>query len=147
MRGGITIANIKFSRQRQCIMDYLMQTKEHPTAEMVYLHVKKEYPKISLGTVYRNLNLLFKQGQINRLSFKEGYERFDGNIKPHYHFICKTCGCVLDLEMESFEHINTLAGVHFSGRVEGHMTYFYGTCESCLLLNDTDGTKEFIKKY
>ena len=132
MRGGITIAGTKFSRQRQCIMNYLSETKEHPTAEMVYLHVKKEYPSISLGTVYRNLNLLTEQGQIRKLSCGDGCERFDWDTTPHNHFICRHCGHVMDLDMEPFEHINTLAGVHFLGRIEGHVTYFYGICEECL---------------
>lgn len=121
----------KFSRQRQSILEYLMQTTAHPTAETVYLHVREQYPNISLGTVYRNLNLLAEEGKIVRLTYG-GSERFDGNLKPHNHFICKTCGNVLDLEISSLEHINTLAGVGFGGRVEGHIIYFYGVCEECL---------------
>jgi Fur family peroxide stress response transcriptional regulator len=128
------MAAIKFSRQRQCIIDYLMQTKEHPTAEMVYLHVKNEYPRISLGTVYRNLNLLVSQGKLRRLSCGDGLERFDGNTTLHNHFVCSHCGCVMDLDMESFEHINTLAAVNFQGKIEGNVTYFYGICPNCLLL-------------
>lgn len=124
----------KFSRQRQCITEYLLQTKEHPTAEMVYRHVQEKYPNISLGTVYRNLNLLVEQGQIMSLSCGDGCERFDGHVEPHNHFICRNCGCILDLDMDSFEHINTLAGVRFAGRIDGNVTYFYGLCENCLML-------------
>ena len=131
MKGGIIMVKQKFSRQRQCIIDYLMQTKEHPTAEMVYLHVREQYPKVSLGTIYRNLRLLVEQGQLRSLSCGDGFERFDGNLQPHNHFICRCCGRVLDLEMDSFEHINTLAAANFSGKIEGHVTYFYGKCEAC----------------
>ena len=133
IEGGITIAGTKFSRQRQCILDYLLNTKEHPTAEMVYLHVRQEYPHISLGTVYRNLNLLAEQKQIKKLYCGDGCERFDGDMKFHHHFICRHCGRILDLEMESFDHINTLANIHFPGRIEGHVTYFYGVCGECIL--------------
>ena len=126
------MAGQKFSRQRQCIVDYLMHTTEHPTAEMVYLHVREQYPRVSLGTIYRNLRLLAEQGQILSLSCGDGYERFDGNTKPHHHFICRHCGHVLDLEMDSFEHINTLAGANFSGHIDGHVTYFYGVCGDCM---------------
>jgi len=128
----ICMAGRNFSRQRQCIVAYLAQTKEHPTAEMVYCHVKEQFPKISLGTVYRNLNLLAEEGRIVRLPFKDGSERFDSDIKPHQHFICRHCGCVMDLPMESFDHINTLAKAHFDGEIEGHVTYFYGSCKECL---------------
>ena len=58
LKGGFLLATLKFSRQRESIKTYLASTKEHPTADMVYMHVKEEYPNISLGTVYRNLNLL-----------------------------------------------------------------------------------------
>lgn len=130
---------IKFSRQRQCIIEYLKSTKEHPTAEMVYRYVQKEYPNISLGTVYRNLKLLTEQGQIKRLYCGDACERFDSDIKEHNHVICKNCGRVLDLYMEPFDHINTLARAHFSGQIEGHVTYFYGICQECL---DIDNSNE-----
>ena len=57
------MATLKFSRQRESIKQYLASTKEHPTADMVYMHVKEDYPNISLGTVYRNLNLLTDIGE------------------------------------------------------------------------------------
>mgnify|MGYP000888987872 CR=1 FL=1 len=52
------MAGLKYSKQRASIKDYLMHTTSHPTADTVYLHIKEEFPNISLGTVYRNLNLL-----------------------------------------------------------------------------------------
>ena len=57
--------------------------------------------------------------------------RFDGNPKPHYHFICKECGSVLDLNVTGLDHINVLAAQDFDGEIEGHVTYFYGKCSSC----------------
>lgn len=138
MKEGIIIAGTKFSRQRQCIIEYLRGTKEHPTAEMVYLHVRKEYPNISLGTVYRNLKLLAAQGQIKRLYCGDGCERFDSDISEHNHFICRHCNNVMDLDMELFNHINTLAQVCFPGKIEGHVTYFYGICQKCFNTVDTE---------
>ena len=61
-------ATLKYSRQRESIKEYLMSTKEHPTADMVYQHVREQYPKVSLGTVYRNLNLLAELGEVNKLT-------------------------------------------------------------------------------
>ena len=69
---------IKHSRQRECIKEFLADRFDHPTAETIYLNVKKEFPNISLGTVYRNLSLLTNQGIIRKLSTGIGPDRFDG---------------------------------------------------------------------
>jgi Fur family transcriptional regulator, peroxide stress response regulator len=121
----------KYSRQREAIKEYLANTKEHPTADTVYMHIRKKHPNISLGTVYRNLNLLAEQGEIIKVNCQDGSDRFDGNSNPHYHFLCKSCGKVSDIEMESIDHILKIAGAGFGGKVEGHVTYFYGTCPEC----------------
>ncbi len=121
----------KYSRQREAIKEYLMNTKEHPTADTVYMNIRAAYPNISLGTVYRNLNLLAEQGEILKINCQDGCDRFDGNAELHYHFLCKTCGRVLDIDMEPIEHINVIAGAKFAGKVEGHVTFFYGQCPEC----------------
>ena len=125
------MATVKYSRQREAIKNFLMSRKDHPTAEVVYEHVLKAFPNISLGTVYRNLNLLAEIGEIQKLSPGIGPDRFDGNPAPHYHFICRHCGCVMDLTVSGLDHINILAGQDFDGEIEGHITYFYGACPSC----------------
>lgn len=122
---------LKYSRQRESIKNFLMTRKDHPTADVVYTNVRKEYPNISLGTVYRNLSLLAEIGEIMKIPTGDGPDHFDGNPLPHYHFICKKCSSVIDLEMESIDEINEKASANFNGIVEGHMAYFYGTCESC----------------
>ena len=70
-------------------------------------------------------------GEIQKLSPGIGPDRFDGNPAPHYHFICRHCGCVMDLTVSGLDHINILAGQDFDGEIEGHITYFYGACPSC----------------
>ncbi len=122
----------KHSRQRECIKEFLTNRFDHPTAETVYLNVKKEFPNISLGTVYRNLSLLASHGEIHKLSTGIGPDRFDGNTTPHYHVLCTQCGGVLDLHMENIDHINTLAGTQFEGEISGHVTYFLEKCPECL---------------
>ena len=121
----------KYSRQREAIKEYLASTKEHPTADTIYMNIRGTYPNISLGTVYRNLNLLAEQGEIIKLNCQDGSDRFDANVKPHYHFLCNDCGAVLDIEMESIDHINKIAGAGFQGKVEGHVAFFYGQCPNC----------------
>jgi len=128
------MAGVKFSRQRQAIIDYLYSTKEHPTAETVYTNVRINYPNVSLGTVYRNLNLLADEGEILRLTCGDGSDRFDGNPKPHYHFLCNCCGRVIDLDIEPMNHIDVLAAAGFSGTIEGHTILFNGKCVECKTL-------------
>lgn len=125
------MAAIRYSKQREAIRNYLLSTKSHPTAEMVYEQIQKEYPNISLGTVYRNLNLLVKQGNALRLDCGDGVDRFDGYTEPHYHFYCKGCRNVMDLDMDPIDHIDHIAGAGFEGEILGHMVYFYGLCPNC----------------
>lgn len=122
---------LKYSRQREAIKEFLMGRNDHPTADTVYTNIRQEFPNISLGTVYRNLALLADIGEILKISTEDGGDRFDGNISPHYHFICTKCNQVIDLDMKSLEHINELASVNFGGQIIGHTAHFYGTCENC----------------
>ena len=121
----------KYSRQRELIKNFLKTRKDHPTADVVYMNVRKQNPNISLGTVYRNLTLLADTGEILRLRVGDGVDHFDADTSPHYHFVCTCCGAVLDLEMDSIEDILKTAEAGFDGHIEGHVTYFYGTCGSC----------------
>ena len=123
---------IKYSRQRECIREFLAHRHDHPTAETIYMNVKKDFPNISLGTVYRNLSLLAEMGEIKKLSTGTGPDRFDGITAPHYHVFCTECGSVSDLKMDSIDHINIIAESGFEGRIEGHITYFFAVCQDCL---------------
>ena len=127
------MTQLKYSRQRESIKRYLAGTREHPTADTVYMHVKEEYPNISLGTVYRNLNLLTTIGEAIKIPDPDGADRFDGGVIPHNHFFCSGCGKVLDIEIgtDEIEHINQTAAANFDGVIESSSTIFYGTCGSC----------------
>jgi len=122
---------LKYSRQREAIKEYLSHTKEHPTADTIYMRIREIYPNISLGTIYRNLSLLVEKGEIIRINGIDGSDHYDGNTQKHYHFLCKDCQRILDLEMDSIDHINDIANKNFPGEIEGHATYFYGRCEEC----------------
>lgn len=128
------MATLKYSRQRASIKEYLIHTHEHPTADTVYLHVRKEFPNISLGTVYRNLNLLADMGEALKITTPNGGDRFDGRTDPHYHMTCTCCGNVFDLELPP-EHrlkINHLANEYYEGQIDSHSITFSGTCPHCL---------------
>jgi Fe2+ or Zn2+ uptake regulation protein len=85
------------TRQRQVIYEAVLSSRSHPTAEWVYDRVRRRLPKISLGTVYRNLQLLVSAGQLLVWS-RGGAARFDADLSRHDHFVCEACGLLLDLE-------------------------------------------------
>ena len=122
---------LKYSRQREAIKAYLASTKRHPTADVVYSHVQEEFPHISLGTVYRNLNLLAELGEIRKITTPDGADRFDGDVSQHYHVICSECGKIFDLDMKMQDSLNQLADHSFSGTIHSHTALFYGICEEC----------------
>ena len=124
---------LKYSRQRQVIKDFLMTRKDHPTADVVYMNVKREYPNISLGTVYRNLSLLADLGEIRRLQVGDGVDHFDADTSRHYHVVCTECGSVTDLMMDLvvIEQMVDTAAAGFEGVIQGHVTYFYVVCGDC----------------
>lgn len=110
---------------------YLKSSHLHPTATMIYEDLREQFPNISLGTVYRNLNFLVEHGEIMKIPSDDGSEHYDGNVIPHYHFICRKCNEVTDLAVPDLDHINVLAAANFEGTIEGHVTYFYGICKNC----------------
>jgi len=128
---GDIMKTLKYSRQRECIKEMLITRKDHPTADDLYMDVKEIYSNISLGTIYRNLSLLVSLGEIRKLSCGEGADRFDGNLTPHNHFVCNKCGCVKDLRLPTFDEAIQQAEKYCEDSIQGHITYFYGTCREC----------------
>ncbi len=91
------MARYRQSKQRTLILNFLQATREHPTAAMVFHRVRGQWPRLSLGTVYRNLNILTDQGQIQRLGGEGRLSRYDACLQAHGHFTCLRCGAVHDI--------------------------------------------------
>ena len=91
---------MRFSRQRELIKEIVFSTNAHPSADWVYDEVKKTFPNISLGTIYRNLKQLSKIGII-RTIYDGSVARFDWNTTSHNHFKCIECGKITDIEIDS----------------------------------------------
>ena len=85
------------TRQRRIIHDYLLSTKSHPTAEEIYMNVKKNMPSIAVGTVYRNLSLMTDAGEVRRITVPEHPDRYDGDVSPHDHLLCMKCKKLFDI--------------------------------------------------
>lgn len=116
--------------QKSKIIEYIKNSREHPTAEKVYKAVKKQIPTITLATVYRNLNLMAEQGEISR--FKANNEfRFDGMLCNHQHCICKKCGKILDnIQPEISKHAKQKFNSNTFLASEVNITYL-GLCNQC----------------
>jgi len=119
------------SKQREYILEYLKSTDSHPTAQMIYDGIRAKFPRLSLGTVYRNLNILVEQGKINRLQYGSTFDRYDADIYEHYHFICEQCGKVYDMLLEPKDDLEKLAEGKSGHKVNGHKIDFFGICEKC----------------
>ena len=123
----------KHFRKRDAILQELRCTKAHPSAEMLFQILKPVIPDLSMGTVYRNLNLFKQQGLAISVATVDGVERFDGNTAPHVHFICDGCGAVIDLEtMEIPESLSEIAARCSGGTVTGCSLSFNGKCQNCI---------------
>ena len=118
------------SRQRDRILELLESTGTHPTASWLFERMRKDFPHLSLGTVYRNLGILIEQGRVCRVSAVGALDRLDANTRPHAHFICEECGAIMDLEEPD------VAPEGLAGKVPGfvvrrHEVRFYGLCRKC----------------
>lgn len=124
----------RYSKQRQKMLEVLQNTKEHPSADLMYEKMKKTFPSISLGTVYRNLGVLNEQGLVNRIMHTGSADRFDADMNDHSHFYCDSCGTIYDIPEESSAHSdNNLADGH---KIERQTTSYYGMCRECLNKNN-----------
>jgi len=121
----------KRSRQRERNLAVLKGTGTHPTAAWVYGQVKPDFPALSLGTVYRNLNILQEQGLIQVVRSSGNYDRFDAVTSPHYHFVCLNCGRVEDLDLPVEQDLEQRAALRTGRLISGHRLCFYGLCPDC----------------
>ncbi|NPV44603.1 MAG: transcriptional repressor [Firmicutes bacterium] len=121
----------RMTKQRRIILDVLRSTKSHPTADWLYEKVKDKIPNISLGTVYRNLNILKEMNEIMELNYGSTYSRFDGNPQNHYHFVCERCGRVFDIDEEVHREMDKRVEEKTGFTVRYHRMEFYGTCREC----------------
>ena len=123
----------KHFKKRTAILEYLRSTTSHPSAETVFTDLKQQIPDLSMGTVYRNLNLFRQQGLASVVATVRGVERFDANTDPHVHFICADCDSVIDLmEMDVPEALKSLASQYSGGRADACQLSFTGVCGNCM---------------
>lgn len=119
------------TRQKELVRDAVYEMKRHVTASDVYDFIKKKYPQIGKGTVYRNLDILAEEGKIRKVEVADGPNQYDFTLKNHYHVRCIICGEVSDVDMEEigdlFEKIRDTHGMEFLS----YDIAFKGICKNC----------------
>lgn len=119
----------RFSHQRERIYQAVRDSGEHPTAEMVYQTLKPEMPRLSLGTVYRNLHQMAQEGRLTEI--QGAVVRFDGCTAPHTHLRCLRCGGVFDLKEIPYDRMLDDLAARQGVRILGHALLFTGICSAC----------------
>ena len=121
------------SKQRDTILKIVRESDDHPTADMVYNRARVHINNISLGTVYRNLNLLSEQGLIKKFKIIGDNERFDKTVIMHSHFVCKCCGKVVDIMEDSMKGFIDELSKKTDSLIERYEVSLLGTCSHCQL--------------
>jgi Fur family ferric uptake transcriptional regulator len=119
------------TRQRQVIIEELRNVSSHPTADEVYRRARTRLPRISLGTVYRNLETLSKSGIVQKLELGGAQKRFDFHCEDHYHLLCTNCGRLDDIKAKPIPDIEDLFHNASGYQITGHQLMLIGLCPDC----------------
>jgi Fur family peroxide stress response transcriptional regulator len=123
---------IRNSKIRDLIFDILNKKNYHPNVNELYDIVKKENPRVSLATVYRNVSQLVEMGKVNILEFDKGSAKYDGNIEKHFHIVCERCGKIEDVWLENdFDNFKCVTNKINNFDLTGYKLVFFGICEEC----------------
>lgn len=121
--------DIVLTPQRLAVWNFMKENSQHPCVEGVYVRVRKQFPSISLATVYSILQTFRSCGLLKELSIRKDKTCFDPSTEPHHHLLCKACDKIYDVEV--------VCGIAKAGKISGHKIesvhgYFYGICKNCL---------------
>ena len=118
------------SKQRQLVLDAVLDRSDHPTADQIYLDVRAKDDKISRGTVYRNLGILSENDQIGHVKVSAA-DRYDSRPDRHYHLLCTACGRVFDAPMSYHPEYDERVSSETGFQIKRHRTVFEGLCPEC----------------
>ncbi|WP_276357779.1 Fur family transcriptional regulator [Cohnella caldifontis] len=122
---------VRMTPQRYAILEYLMDSHVHPTADEIYRALSPQYPSLSVATVYNNLKLFVEAGLVRELTYGDDSSRFDADLSDHYHVICTNCGTMVDFEHPPITAIEAEAAASTGFVVQGHRLEIYGLCPAC----------------
>jgi Fe2+ or Zn2+ uptake regulation protein len=122
---------MRYSHQRERIFRAVVESCEHPTANMVYEQLKADMPRLSLGTVYRNLNQLADAGRLKKIPLADGSCRFDKTKEAHSHIVCEVCGGVADVHLPSLQALEQTIAEETDFVLRSYDVVLRGVCKNC----------------
>ena len=124
---------VRITPQRHAILEFLIQSMIHPTADDIYKALEAKFPNMSVATVYNNLRVFRESGLVKELTFGDSSSRFDFVTNEHYHIMCDSCGKIVDFHYPGLDEVEHLAS-HVTGfQVNSHRMEIYGTCPACII--------------
>lgn len=124
-------SGVRMTPQRHAILQYLLSSMEHPTADEIYKALEGNFPNMSVATVYNNLRVFKDAGLVRELTFGDASSRFDANVTDHYHVICSSCGKITDFDHAALLDLESRVAESTGYVVESHRLEFYGVCPAC----------------
>jgi Fur family peroxide stress response transcriptional regulator len=123
----------KITPQRLAIVEILAKSEAHPSAEDIHVRIKRDFPTMSLATVYKNILLIKSLGEVLELGFPDGSNRYDGNKpNPHAHAICIKCKKIVDPELDNLDEMREVVELETHFKILNHRLDFFGICSECL---------------
>lgn len=124
-------SGVRITPQRHAILQYLIDTKSHPTADEIYKALEGKFPNMSVATVYNNLRVFREVGLVKEMTYGDASSRFDFTTHEHYHAICESCGKIVDFQYPGLDEVEQFAE-HMTGfKVSHHRLEIYGICPDC----------------
>ncbi|HEX6185712.1 MAG TPA: Fur family transcriptional regulator [Pyrinomonadaceae bacterium] len=123
-------AELRLTPQRFAVLEYLTRAGGHPTADQIAAEINRRFPRASRATVYNALKALRDAGLVREVATEEALTRYESNVEPHHHFVCRACGRIEDVPTETFKAPGRveLAGGH---EVETVEVVLRGLCGAC----------------
>lgn len=122
---------VRITPQRHAILEYLIKSMSHPTADEIYKALEGKFPNMSVATVYNNLRVFREVGLVKELTYGDSSSRFDYVTSNHYHVICEKCDKIVDFDYPALDEVEQLAS-HVTGfKVTHHRMEVYGICPEC----------------
>ncbi len=125
-------SGLRLTQQRRAICELLVESHEHPTAQMIYAQLQQDYPSLSLATVYNTLEALTNIGAINALGATgDDAVHYDADTSPHVNLACTTCHRVIDLPSQYVNALENEVARNSGYQILGSRVLYYGLCPEC----------------
>lgn len=126
-------SGVRITPQRHAVLEFLLTSETHPTADEIYRALEPKFPSMSVATVYNNLRILKELGLVQELTYGDDSSRFDSSPEQHYHIICEECGKIVDFHYPTLDEIESLAERVSGFQINSHRMELYGVCDECVL--------------